>query len=175
MNPYWICVHLNLIKIRHKSLLKIVNNFSVRILTELCASKASQISTWIFTENCRQFFRINTYWICGHLKLVKIRHETLLKFVDFFSAWIIIEFVQPRFLLNLVQKLDLTFDLLTFELFESWPLDLSSIFFDLWPLNFVDFWSFDFFDLWTFKNWSSWSLIFSKVDLRDLWSVWPLI
>ena len=26
---------------------------------------------------------------------------------------------QPRFLLNLVQKLDLTFDLLTFELFES--------------------------------------------------------
>ena len=37
-------------------------------------------------EICRQFFRINTYRICEHLKLVKIRHRFLLKFVEDFPA-----------------------------------------------------------------------------------------
>ena len=35
---------------------------------------------WILRTN----FRMNPYWICGHLKLVKIVHESLLKFVDIF-------------------------------------------------------------------------------------------
>ena len=36
---------------------------------------------------------MNLYWICGHLKLVKIQQNSLLKFVDNFSASILTEFV----------------------------------------------------------------------------------
>ena len=114
--------------------------------------------------------------ICFIRRIIALWHRLIIfEDLKIISKNILKLSIQPRFLLNLVQKLDLTFDLLTFELFESWPLDLSSIFFDLWHLNFVDLWSFDLFDLWSFKNWSSWFLIFSEVDLRDLWSVWPLI
>ena len=82
-------------------------------------------------------------------------------------------FDQPWFLLNLGQKLDLTFEL--FWKLNSWSE--FNFFFDLWPLIFLIFelLQIDLLDLWTFTNWSSWSLIFSKVDLRDLWFAWSLI
>ena len=68
MNPYW-----NLWTIfPHESLLN------------LWASKASQNWTWILPEFRRQFFRMYPYWICAHLKLVKVGHRTLLKFAHSF-------------------------------------------------------------------------------------------
>ena len=112
MNPYWICGHLKLVKIRPETLLKFVHNFpresllnlwafkatpsSTIFLTEICtifrhesllnlsASKASQNSTEFLNEMCRQFCRMNPYWICQHLKLVKIQQN---------SAWILTESV----------------------------------------------------------------------------------
>jgi len=112
MNRYWICGHLKLVKIRPEALLKLVHNFpresllnlwaskatpsSTVFLTEICtifrhesllnlsASKASQNSTEFLNEMCRQFCRMNPYWICQHLKLVKIQQN---------SAWILTEFV----------------------------------------------------------------------------------
>ena len=84
INPYWVCGHLKLIKIWHKSLLicghlklvKIWHEFLLNLWTiflhesllNLWASKAIQNSTWTLTEFCTQFFCINPYWICGHLK-----------------------------------------------------------------------------------------------------------
>ena len=91
MNPYWICAHLNLIKIRRKSLLKFVDIFAQESLLNLCASNPTQNSTQILTEICGQFLRMNPYWICAHLNLVNVRHESLLKFVDNFSAWMLTE------------------------------------------------------------------------------------
>ena len=70
MHPYWICGHLKLVKIWHEFLLNFVHNPHESLLN-LWASKASQTSTWILTENCRQFFRMNPGWICEHLKPVK--------------------------------------------------------------------------------------------------------
>ena len=55
----------------------------------LRATKPSQNSTWILTEIRGQFLRMNPYWICAHLNLVKIRHKSLAKFVDNFSAYIL--------------------------------------------------------------------------------------
>ena len=40
----------------------------------------------ILTELCGKFLNMNTYRICGHLKLVKIQQNSLFKFVDNFSA-----------------------------------------------------------------------------------------
>ena len=93
MNTYWICGHLKLVKIGHQPLLNFEDKFPHESLLNLWASKASQNSTWILTENCRQFFRMNPYWICGHVKLVKIWHESLLKIVNNFSAWFLSEFM----------------------------------------------------------------------------------
>ena len=109
MNRYWICGHLKLVKIRPEALLKFVHNFpresllnlwaskatpsSTDFLTEICtifrhesllnlwASKASQNSTEFLNEMCRQFCRMNPYWICQHLKLVKIQQNSLMKYV----------------------------------------------------------------------------------------------
>ena len=86
MNPYWICAHLKLVKFRHNSLLKFVDFFPHESLLNWCASKATQNWTWILTETCGQFSRMNPFWICAHLKLVKIGHESLLNFVYFFSS-----------------------------------------------------------------------------------------
>ena len=94
MNPYWICAHLNLVKIRHKSLLNLWTIFAHESLLNLRASKPTQNSTWILTEICGQFLRMNPYWICAHLKLVKIWHKSLLEFVDNFCAWILTEFAR---------------------------------------------------------------------------------
>ena len=87
MNPYWICAHLKLVKIRHECLLNFVHNFSAWILTEFVsnsASKASQNSTRILTEICGQFSCMNPYWICGHLKLIKIEHKSFWKLYTIF-------------------------------------------------------------------------------------------
>ena len=113
MNPYWICAHLKLVKIRHKPLLKFVHNFCAWILTEfvgiqsyskfdmnpywicvqffrtksllnLLASKATQNWTWILTEYVYNFSAQNAYWICWHLKLLKIGHQSLLNLCTIF-------------------------------------------------------------------------------------------
>ena len=72
MNPYWICAHLKLVKIRHESLLN------------LWASKASQNSTEFLSEICGQFSCMNPYWNCGHLKLIKIEHKSFWKLYTIF-------------------------------------------------------------------------------------------
>ena len=121
MNRYWICGHLKLVKIRPEALLKLVHNFpresllnlwaskatpsSTDFLTEICtifrhesllnlwASKASQNSTEFLNEMCGQFCRMNPYWICEHLKLVRIQPKSSMKCIDNFVAWILTEFV----------------------------------------------------------------------------------
>ena len=77
-NPYWICGYLKLVKIQPNSLVNFVDNFLHESLLNLWASKASQNSTEFLSEICGQFSCMNPYWICAHLKLVKIRHESLL-------------------------------------------------------------------------------------------------
>ena len=111
-NPYWICGHLKLVKIRPEALLNFVHNFpresllnlwaskttpsSTEFLTEICtifphksllnlwASKASQNSTEFLNEMCKQFCCMNPYWICEHLKLIKIVHKSFLEKVEIF-------------------------------------------------------------------------------------------
>ena len=63
-------------------------------LLNLCASKASENFTWTLTEMCTHFFRMNLYWICAHLKLVKVQQNSLVKLVHKFLAWIFTEFVR---------------------------------------------------------------------------------
>ena len=95
-NPYWICGHLKLVKIRPEALLKFLHNFSGlpdESLLNLWASKATPSSTEFLTGICGQFSCMNPYWICAHLKLVKIQHESLLNCVHIFSAWILTECV----------------------------------------------------------------------------------
>ena len=60
MNPYWILYTI----FPHESLLN------------LWASKASQNSTEFLSEICGQFSCMNPYWICEHLKLVKIQQNS---------------------------------------------------------------------------------------------------
>ena len=99
MNPYWICVqfsaqnahwicgHLKLLKIRHKSFLHLCTIFPHESLLNLLASRAVKIRHKYLLNLCTffsqksllkcvdNFFRINPYWICSHLKLVNNRHE----------------------------------------------------------------------------------------------------
>ena len=84
MKPYWILYTV----FPHESLLN------------LWASKASQNSTEFLTEMSTQFFRINLYWICQHLKLVKIQQNSLVKYVDNFPARILTEFCTQSFRMN---------------------------------------------------------------------------
>ena len=93
MNPYWICGHLKLIKIEHKSFWKLYTIFTHESLLNLWTSKTCQNSTEFLNEMCGQFCRINPYWICEHLKLVRIQPNSLMKCVDNFAAWILTEFV----------------------------------------------------------------------------------
>ena len=79
MNPYWICEHLKLIKIEHKSFLEKVEIFPHESLPNLWASKASQNSTEFLNEMCKQF----AAWILTmnpqliRIQLIRILTKTL--------------------------------------------------------------------------------------------------